>query len=187
MKTTTIKTAALIATVISFATVSCKKEKPEQEHNDNEMITTVELQFTEQGTSTPFTFKWQDLDGDGGNAPIIDEIKLAPNKVYNVSLKLWDNTKTPAENITEEVAEEGADHRFYYTPSGPNIAVSNLNNDSNGVPLGITSTWTTTGAAEGTIGVVLRHYSQGGKEAGDPVNSSKSSTDVDVSFNTVVE
>jgi hypothetical protein len=67
--------------------------------------------------------------------------------------------------------------------------VSNLNNDGNGVPLGITSTWTTTAVATGTINVTLRHYpgNPPNKAANDPVNSPKSSTDIEVSFNTRIQ
>lgn len=187
MKTNKFGTIAFLVATVVFATTSCKKEKANQEDNDNEVITTVELNFTEQGTSNTTTFKWQDLDGDGGNAPVVDNIELAPNKTYAVTLRLLDETKSPVDNVTEEVEAESQDHRFYFTPSAnSNITVSSLNNDTNGIPLGTTSTWTTTTDAEGTIGIILRHYPDGGKATEDPVNSTKSSTDVDVRFMTVI-
>lgn len=188
MKMNYFSKTVVVAGCISLAALSCKKESATPEDNDNEIITTVELQFTEQGTSNTLTYKWEDLDGDGGNAPVIDEIVLAPGKVYEAQLSLLDKTKTPAENITEEVEEESADHRFYFMPTaGSNITVDNLNNDGNGIPLGITSRWTTTTTADGSVNIVLRHYPDGGKAADDLVNSSKSSTDVDVTFNTKLE
>ncbi|MGN6435260.1 MAG: hypothetical protein ACTHMM_01955 [Agriterribacter sp.] len=188
MKMNVVSKTAIVAGCVSLLAVACKKESPKPEDNDNEIITTIELLFTEQGSNTSVTYKWEDLDGDGGNAPAIDEIKLAPNKVYNVQLSLWDKTKTPAENITEEVQEESDDHRFYFIPAATsNITIGGLNNDKNGVPLGVTSQWTTTDAASGSVNIVLRHYPEGGKAADDLVTSSKSSTDADVTFTTKVE
>lgn len=188
MKMNFVSKTAMAAGFISMLAVACKKESPQPEDNDNEVITTVELRFTEQGTTNAVSYKWEDLDGDGGNAPVIDEITLSPNKKYDVQLSLWDKTKTPAENITEEVEEEAADHRFYFIPTATsNITVNNLNNDGSGIPLGVTSQWTTTGAADGSVNIVLRHYPEGGKAADDLVTSSKSSTDADVTFNTTIE
>jgi hypothetical protein len=83
------------------------------------------------------------------------------------------------------VEEENTAHRFYYEPgAGSNITVSNLDNDDDGMPLGITSTWTTGAAATGSIKVTLRHYpgTPPDKQAVDPVNSPKSGTDVEVTF-----
>ncbi|MBX2922650.1 MAG: hypothetical protein KF746_10700 [Chitinophagaceae bacterium] len=188
MKMNLFSGTAVIAGFISLAVVSCKKESAKPEDNDNEVITTVELHFTEQGTSNVKTFKWEDLDGDGGNAPVIEEITLTPDKVYDVHIKLLDKTKTPVEDVTEEVEEESQDHRFYFIPTaGSNITIDNLDNDDNDIPLGLTSTWTTAAAATGSVNVVLRHYPNGGKAEGDPVNSSKSSSDVDVTFNTKLQ
>ena len=176
---------AFAAFTLAFA--SCSKTV-EEEENDNEVITTVQLQFTPVSGGAALTYKWEDLDGDGGSAPVIDMITLAANKAYNVQLLLMDKTKNPVDTISNEVLEEAVDHRFYFEPSaGSNITVSNLSNDPNGVPVGLTSTWTTTAAATGTIKITLRHYENGGKAAGDLVNSTKSSTDAEVSFSTTVQ
>lgn len=175
-----------ILVVLTLAITSCKKEKTEEEDNDNEMITTVRVQLTEEGTSNVLTFNWKDIDGQGGEAPVIDDIVLKANTVYTASLVFLDESKTPAENITEEIEEEGDVHRIYYnTPTG--LTVGNLDTDENGLPLGINSTWTTTNAATGTLQIILRHYGSGGKEASDPANSSKSSPDADVSFSLIIE
>lgn len=180
------KIAAVSILTFSIATTACKKEKHEEEHNDNEIITTVELKFSSQG-NPDLIYTWKDLDGDGGNAPAIDQIVLAPNTTYQASLKLLDETRNPAEDITEAIRQEDTDHRFYYTSGNSVVEISNLNNDRNGIPLGTTSTWTTGDDGNSTVNIVLRHYPQGGKDASDAVNSSKSSTDVDVSFNVSVE
>lgn len=165
---------------------SCKKDNDEEE-NEEEVITTMQLTFVPVGTGTTVTYKFDDPDGPGGANPTKDEIVLAPNKTYTVTLQLLNKTVNPAEDVTTEVAAEGEAHRFYFQPSGSsNISVSGLNNDAAGIPLGITSTWATGAAATGTVKVTLRHYpgNPSNKAAADDVNSSKSTTDIEVEFNT---
>jgi hypothetical protein len=179
--------------VLSAATLilsSCEKDKDEHEEHEEEVITTLQLTFVPVGGGNTATFKYDDPDGPGGNNPTIDQIVLAPNKTYNVSLQLLNKTANPVADITEEVEEEGQAHRFYFAPSaGSNITVANLNNDANGVALGTTSQWTTSAAATGSVRVTLRHYAGNppNKAASDLVNSSKSATDIEVDFNTTVQ
>jgi len=178
-----------LTAIFAFALIlsACKKERGES--NDEEIITTLVITCTPQGGGAPLVFTFDDPDGPGGTNPSQDEIELEANKTYNVSLALLNATVNPPEDITEEVEEENLAHRFYYEPSGgSNISVSDLDNDANGVPLGITSTWTTTAAATGTITITLRHYpgNPPDKQSPDPVNSPKSSTDMEVTFNTAV-
>jgi len=95
----------------------------------------------------------------------------------------------PVEDITTEVIAEATSHRFYYEPSTSSaFVVNNLNNDANGVALGTSSQWTSGTTGLGTIKVTLRHYSGNppNKEAADPVNSPKSDTDIEVTFNTAI-
>ncbi len=173
--------AALIIT-------SCKKEKTEEEENDNELITTVRVVLTEEGTSNTETYLWTDIDGAGGEDPLFDDIVLKPNTAYQAQVSFLDESKNPIEDITEEIEEESDVHRLYFTPTaGTGITVSNIDNDTNDLPLGLNSTWTTTTAGAGTIKITLRHYPNGGKEASDPVSSSKSNTDAEVEFPVIVD
>ncbi|NJO25392.1 MAG: hypothetical protein HC867_05905 [Bacteroidia bacterium] len=175
----------LMAVVILSA---CKKDKGEG--NEEEVITTMILRFTPVGGGAALEYSFDDPDGPGGGAPTKQQIVLATNTTYNVTVQLLNKTENPPADITTEVAAEADAHRFYYEPiAGSNIAVSNLNNDGNGIPLGTTSTWTTTTAATGKVTVTLRHYAGNppNKAAADPVNSSKSSTDIEVEFDTSVQ
>lgn len=170
---------------------SCKKDDHDHDHDDEEVITTMRLTFTPVGSTNAVTFQYDDPDGPGGANPTQDQITLAPNTVYNVSLQLLNKTKNPVADVTTEVQAEGQAHRFYYqVANGSNITVSDLNTDAAGLPLGITSRWTTTTATNsGNVRVILRHY--GGnppnKAANDPADSPKSSTDIDVNFATRVQ
>jgi len=178
-----------IAIALMLFLNACSKEVAEED-NDNEVVTTLELHIMERVTFNHFIYKFDDPDGFGAGsaAPVIDVIRLSPNKVYDVELKLFNKTANPVEDVTAEVEEEGADHRFYYLPStSSNITVNNFSNDGNGVPVGIMSTWTTGAKGAGKIRIVLRHYPNGSKATDDPVDSPKSSTDVDTEFTTSVE
>jgi len=168
--------------------VSCKKDKPEE--NDEELITTMRLTFVPVGAGNTVTYQFDDADGPGGAAATQQEIVLAPSKTYNVTLQLLNRTVTPVDDITLEVAAEAGAHRFYYLPTaGSNISVSGFDNDPAGVPLGITSTWTTGAAATGKVTVTLRHYAgtPPGKAVADLVNSTKSSTDIEVVFDSRIQ
>lgn len=181
--------AAMTILISGTLITSCKKDAV-KESNEEEVITTMKLSFVPVGGGSTLTYQFKDADGPGGAAPIQDEIVLAPSKSYNVIVQLLDETITPAKDITLEVAAEADAHRFYYEPTaGSNIVVSGLNNDSNGVPVGITGTWVTGAVATGKIKVTLRHYggTPPGKAISDLVNSPKSSTDIEVEFNTKIQ
>jgi hypothetical protein len=185
-----MKTKHLIPIFLILAIFSSCKKESKPETNDEEVITTMKLTFVPVGGGTTLTYQYDDADGPGGNAPVQDVIALSPSKSYQVSIQLLNKTVNPASDITTEVQAESDAHRFYYEPSaGSNITVSQLDNDANGVPLGVSGTWTTGAASTGTLKVTLRHYpgTPPGKETTDPVNSTKSATDVEVVFNTSIQ
>lgn len=189
MKKQLLKFSFLLFGASALLLSSCEK-KVDGEENEQEVITTMQLTFVPVGGGATLLYKFDDPDGPGGGAPTTDQITLSANKTYNVTLQLLNKTVNPPLDITVEVASEAQAHRFYYEASaGSNITVSGLNTDGAGVPLGITSVWTTGAAATGTVKVTLRHYAgtPPNKATADLVNDSKSSTDVEVVFNTRVQ
>lgn len=165
----------------------CSKDDLAEE-NANELITTIELKITERATTNTISYEFEDLDGPGGQNPEIDQIVLSPNKIYDVEIEVYDKSKNPPVIIHEEIEEESSSHRFYLEPSvNSNITISDFDLDRNGVPLGLSSVWATGAPGSGTVKVTLRHYEDRGKENSDPVNSNKSTTDAEVTFNTIIE
>lgn len=187
MKTTWKLLSAFM--IMAAMVTSCSKENEGPEPNPEEVITTVEVHLTEVVSGAESVFSIDYPDGYGpGITPVKETIMLDAGKTYSVSLLLLDKTKTPIDTTSYEIEEENADHRFYYAPSSSsNITVGDLNLDDNGVTLGSESTWTTGAAATGTVMITLRHYPEGGKAESDPVNSTKSGTDVEVVFDTEVQ
>ena len=158
---------------------SCSKDD-DVDPNEEELITTLKVSLLASGSTTPQVFTFKDIDGPAGNPPAqFDSIIIDANKSYTATLQFLNESVSPAEDITVEIAAEANDHQVYFTPAGVSITPSNLNNDSKGLPVGITSTWQTGAAAKGTLTVTLKHK-PGTKAAGDPV--SKGETDVEVAF-----
>ena len=180
--------SAIAIFIISVLFTSCKKDVMEE--NEEEVITTMKLTFVPVGGGANLEFSFDDPDGPGGSVPTQQAIVLAASKTYNVTVQLLNKTASPAEDITDEVEAESDAHRFYYTPSAAsNISVAGLNNDAGGIPLGITSVWTTGAATTGKLKVTLRHYpgNPPDKANADAVDSPKSGTDIEVEFDTTVQ
>lgn len=152
----------------------------------NEQITTVRYVLTPTtGGGAPVTVEYRDPDGDGGTAPTIGTLTLAPNTTYTGRLTFLDETKSPAEDITKEVEDEDDEHLVVFTPTGTNVTVSITDRDENNLPVGL-QTQVVTGAANasgstGALRVVLRHQPTG--KDGTPTPGD---TDVDVNFPTAV-
>jgi hypothetical protein len=170
----------VLAFIMMFSVSGCKKD-PVVDPNENELITTVKVVLTERVSGTQSIFEFKDLDGEGGTAPSkFDEIVLVKGKVYGCNLQFLNESKTPVDDITLEVFKEGMDHQIYLTPSNALAIISDYMLDAKGLPLGITSTWTTAAAAgTGTLNVTLKHK-PGVKATGDPIT--KGDTDVSIDF-----
>jgi hypothetical protein len=162
---------------------ACDKDD-EEPHNEGELITTVTLTMQEAGTANTVTATFRDPDGEGGNVPTqFDEIVLKPNTVYNTTISLLDESKTPAENIGEEIEEEADEHQFFYTPtSGLNVTVAYDDQDSKNLPLGLKTRVTTGAASTGKLKVTLKH--QPGTKNN---NIATGETDVELDFTTKVQ
>jgi hypothetical protein len=174
---------SMLVSLFAFVLVgvlSCKKNTT-ADPNEEELITTVRVKLTDKSGGATTIFEFKDPDGEGGAAPTkFDEILLTKGKVYDCTLEILNESVSPADNITTEIIAEANDHQFYYTATDGLVAVSNLNNDSKGLPLGVTSTWTAANlTGSGTINITLKHK-PGVKAAGDAVSVGE--TDISLDF-----
>jgi hypothetical protein len=179
------------ALLAGLLVVSCKKDdkKPDDHHHDheNELITTVQLNFSGKGISgndTTFTVSFDDPDGTGGNKPTsFDTIRFATNKTYTCDLILLDKSKNPVDTISNEVKEEADEHLFFFTPSNSDALSVTINDkDSKGRNLGLKTSWVTKKATNGTVKVKLMH--QPGVKDGTSANGD---TDVEIDFPLVIK
>ena len=191
MRKVSFKSIMLALGALSLVVVGCKKDevKPTDvhEHNDVELITTLELKFSGKGVvnkDTTFVVTFDDPDGYGGNAPIKrDQINLLKNTEYSVELTLLDKTKTPYDTISNEVLEEADDHLFFYSSNPVNLLnITITDKDSKNRNLGLRSNWKTNTVGSGKVKVKLMHQpgvKDGKSEVGD--------TDVEVEFPVVIK
>lgn len=133
---------------------SCKDAEVDPE--ENELITTVKLEFTNGSSVT--TFQWKDADGDGGSAPAIDKINLKPGIEYSVKVSFLDESKSPADDITQEVNEESDEHLVVFTASPASLLTYTYGDkDLNNLPVGLNGKLLTKAAGSGKLKVQLRH------------------------------
>lgn len=144
----------LIGTGMLFT--QCSDDDVPPEENEEEVINEVTLTFTPSGGGTPIVATYVDADGEGIDPPLLSEINLETGTTYALSIMFQNTLETPAEDITAEVEEEGDEHQIYFSwtdgtfssPAGSgNIGASGTVNyvdqDENGNPIGLETTWTT--------------------------------------------
>lgn len=176
----------LTLSIILFS--ACGPEDPDP-INEEEVITTLKYILTPSGGGDAVTLIFQDLDGDGGNAPTITSGILMDSTTYTGTLELLNETETPAEDITIEVQEEAESHQFFFTTSLTGMTIDYDDMDANNQPIGLSSTLTTTGVESGTMTITLKHEpnkSATGVAGGDITNAG-GETDIEVTFNIDVQ
>lgn len=173
--------------VMALFIAGCKKDKMDVENpspveQEEELITTLKLTFSDaSGVETDKVFKFVDLDGDGGNAPIVDDIELTKNVTYNVDIEVLNESENPAEDITAEILAENSDHLFCFSASGIDLSINRTDSDGK-YEVGLKSEWITGIAASGTVTVALKH--QPGVKNG---MCNVGETDIEVSFKTIIQ
>ena len=138
---------------LMFFVFSCEKDPVEP--NDEELITTLRLEFT-NGASTK-VIQFQDLDGDGGQAPLISGDTLDANTTYTLNVFVLNEAESPIEDINEEILEEGDEHQFFFITDENNIQITYNDADVNARPIGLVNTCQIVAAGSYSLQVVLRH------------------------------
>lgn len=194
--------------------VSCSKDDPKKESTP-ELITKVTLTFTETSVvggpgpvSGPVVVSATDPDGEGVQNLIVEgPINLIQGTTYVMSIELINAlvaSGQPGYNITDEVADEGDEHQFFFSwsdnpfsdpagdgnidnPTDPlNYSGGPTSKDPLGHNLGITTTWTTVAStvAGGTFRILLKH--QPGLKTATSA-STVGETDLDLTFTITVQ
>lgn len=180
-----LKLIALLVIPSLFSTSCSNDDAPV---NEEEVITTVRTTLT--GGGQVITLTSRDLDGDGPNAPVVTVSgNLVAGTTYTGSTEFLNELEDPAEDITVEVEEEGADHQVFYQLPSSIGTVTYTDTDANGRPIGLNFTLVAgTSGSTGTLTVTLRHdlnKSAAGVAGGDITNAG-GSTDAAVSFSVAV-
>ena len=189
-----LKKTALTCLIVSTMVVGCKKDDDKKETpvvpNEEEVITTLRYTLTPVTGGDVATLLFQDLDGDGGNDPVFTVEDLIANMEYIGELELLNESESPAEDITEEVKEEAAEHQFFYeAEAATNVNITYNDNDSDGNPIGLSTKFVTSDPGTGKLKITLRHEpnkSADGVKEGAIANAG-GETDIEVTFNLSVK
>ena len=161
---TTIAMLAMLATAFT----SCKKDRkneptpeaPAPPLNEGELITTMKVTLTDTFTNVSATYVFSDLDGAGGNPATFGNsgadsvINITANHVYETTILLLDESKSPIDTVSKAVFSEGVDHLFFFnsiaptgTPyttylAGSMTNIKYLDLDANNRGIGLSTLWT---------------------------------------------
>ena len=187
MKNLKISLLALVA-MVSFSSCSSDDDAPVPV-NEEEVITTVTATFTPQGGGTAVILTSRDLDGDGPDAPVLSVSgDFTTGTMYNGNITFLNELVNPAEDITEEVQEEGEEHQVFFQQNGLGDIVY-ADEDANGNPIGLAFTFEASETeTSGNLTITLRHEpnkTAEGVSNGDITNAG-GSTDAIATFNVSV-
>ena len=206
MKTSTILVCTLAAVSAMFLVQGCNGDDPISA-NPPERITDVELGIFEHGNPTSMLVTATDPDGDGpARITATGFITLKPGTTYTLRIGLHNRFAMPGsedECGEDEIMEEGDAHMAFFSWTnnlfGNPLGTGNIANrsgkvnytpvygatDSNGLPLGIYTEWTTaTSLVSGQLRILLKHQ-PGLKTATS--GSDVGATDLDVTVDVHVQ
>jgi hypothetical protein len=102
-----------------------------------EYITTVKLRLENAANPNDTIWAtWKDLTPDDTNAPdtTLAIINVKKNNSYKLAVYIFDETKSPAVDITPDIRKEGNYHRFFLIPTSSiasKVVVTPTDYDSN--------------------------------------------------------
>lgn len=170
--------------IIAFMFSSCEKDDPVP-INEEELITTVKVNCTPVNGGELVALSFVDLDGGGGNAPMITGGTFKANTTYDVGVEFLNESSVPVKEITQEVKDEGEDHQVFIGTTGNlDFSYAYLDSDLDGNPIGLEMQFFIGAASSGQLVLTLRHEpikDATGVANGDLTNAG-GETDVEISI-----
>ena len=179
------------------------------------LATTVILNFTPRGGGDTLSFTWNDPENDGD--PVVDDILLPDGsdhdhhdtQEYTVDIEIWNELEDPADDVTIDILDQDHFHQVFFTGSAVRGPATGQNpdaivrqqyadEDENGLPVGLSNTFTTLAWGSGEMTVTLRHMPEENGEsiktdgladevADEGFGAIGGSNDIEVTFNIEVE
>lgn len=178
-----MKSKFLLALFIGLALFSCKKDPVVEPTDDNELITTVELQFTDSKNVTK-TFAFQDLDANSITPPDkFESIVLDANENYEMEVKVYDESRKPRVDVTKKIEEDAEAHLFVFKVTPASLfSLKAKDKDKNNLPVGLKNTGKTQGKGVGKLHVILKHQPPANGKRVKNGDEEIGSTDIDLDF-----
>ena len=175
----------LLSLVIGY---SCKSPDPVP-INEEELITTLIYELTPNDGGPVVTFRFQDLDGNGGMPPVITSDTLISEIVYTGRITVLNESTSPPLDITKEIEEEAEAHQFFYENEEVLLTIKYNDEDANGYPIGVLTHASSGLPGFGTLTITLRHDLDKMAEnvADGDISNAGGDTDIQVTFDAVVK
>ena len=170
----------------------------EEGNEEEEVINEIILSFVPLSGGDTIQGRFFDADGEGVGAPEIEEINLSVSTEYNMFITLTNTLGAEPEDVTEEIMEEDDEHIFLFgftnnafgSPEGDgNVdergdALDYNDMDENGLPVGLSTSWTTRDMSidGGSFRVVLKHQ-PGQKTATSDITVGGTDVDITIPLN----
>jgi len=158
--------------------------------NEEEVITTMTVTLTANDGSANVVLQTRDLDGEGGEDPVVTVSGPISNMTsYSGSIQWLNEMEDEPEDITEEILEEDDEHQVFFSiGEGLPVQVIYADEDGNGNPVGVYFILAPTEAGvtgSGPLTITLIHEPM--KPNDGTVESAGGSTDIQTTFDLVVE
>lgn len=184
--------ALMLMSTLLFTSTSCKDDDPEP-GADGELITMLKITLVPVGKTQTVVGTFSDPDGPGGNQATVSTMRLEANTTYNATVTLFDESKTPAVELTQEIQTEADEHElFYQALNNLVLSVTKTDKDKAQRPIGLKAQVVTSGKSSGTLRITLKHQPNNLKVgANDPnreqTGLTRGETDVQADFPVIVE
>jgi len=141
--------------VLAFCLGSCKNDATPA---TNETISTLNVIAKNLATNKTDTFEYVNFNETKPNPPsYVDTIRLLANTSYAIQVQLLNEDLTPYRDMTDTIIARADNHLMIYNIDPTQLfALTILDKDSKGLPLGLMSNWTTTAATNGWLRMILR-------------------------------
>lgn len=155
----------------------------------NRNITTLRYILDTPGDEPLVTFLYQDLDGMGGNEPLIQGGTLKGGTVYFGNIEVLDESTTPLVNFSDEINADKENHQFFFNLQGLDANINYADADNNRNPIGLFTAFLTGDPGMGTVTINLqRNLNKFGSGVADgSINNAGGTTDIQVTFPVTIE
>jgi hypothetical protein len=181
-----------------FSLSACKDVTKPDAVDAQENFSTLILNFTNAADATDKmsdTLKFAVSYSAGPTLSKNQTIQLKAGATYNVETNLWDETRTPAVDMSEDVSTDSDIHQLFYTPAGADLTITYDDKDANNHPIGLKTIFKAGTAGSGTLKVTLKHQQEGTTKLKPAIDWTAhpqgditvGETDVEATFNVTIQ
>ena len=146
----------LVSLALLFITVlSCNKDEEPEIEEEKPDATTLLYTLIQLGGGDTIMLSYRDLDGVGGNEPVIEGGTLAADAVYFGMMEVLNEAVSPVSSITEKVEAEQRSFQFFFTPQRVDLSFDYADQDNDGNPVGLNTAVRVGAPASGNLVIRL--------------------------------